>query len=350
VINMQGFRTPIDMGLYAQRGVELLLAALGLGPTAEQIYRQMLAEPDWGVAELTGHLGVAESEVRAALDSLFELSLIRDPADRPGALYAVSPEVGLGSALALQQAQLARQQQRVAEGQAAMLNLIADLASSSRATAVPDAEQFIGMDAVNDRLGRLAQEVESEILTFMPGGAQSAAALRQARDIDTRLLARGVRLCTIGLDSIRNDQPTLAHARFLTDGGGEFRTSPILPPRMIIADQRIAFVPIDPGNTRKGALALTGPGIVAALLALFRQVWQIATPLGAARDPDRQGLSGPEKALLELLAQGFTDEAAATRLGCSQRTARRIMADLMERLGARSRFEAGLLAARRGWL
>lgn len=310
----------------------------------------MLAEPGWGVVELTDHLGVSEPEVRTALDALFELSLVRESSDRPGGLHAVSPEMGLGSALALQQAQLARQQQRVAESQAAMLNLIADLAASSRSTVAPEAEQFVGMDAVNDRLGRLAYEVESEILTFMPGGAQSAPALGQAREIDTRLLARGVRLHTIGLDSVRNDQPTLAHARFLTDGGGEFRTSPILPTRMIIADRRVAFVPIDPGNTRKGMLALSGPGVVAALLALFQQVWQIATPLGAARDPDRQGLSSQEKALLELLAQGHTDEAAASRLGCSQRTARRIMADLMERLGARSRFEAGLQAARRGWL
>jgi sugar-specific transcriptional regulator TrmB/DNA-binding CsgD family transcriptional regulator len=327
-----------------------LLAAFGLGATAEQVYRQMLAEPDWGVAELAGHLGLSESEVRSALDSLFELSLARNSTDRPGGLHAVSPEVGLSSVLAVQQAQLARQQQRVAESQAAMLSLIADLASSSRATEVPEAERFVGMDAVNDRLGRLARDVESEILTFMPGGAQSAPALRQAQTIDAGLLARGVRLRTIGLDSIRNDQATLAHARFLTDGGGEFRTSPLLPTRMIIADRRIVFVPIDPDNTRAGALALTGPGVVAALLALFRQVWRIATPLGAARDPDRRGLSAQEKALLELLAQGFTDEAAATRLGCSQRTARRVMADLMERLGARSRFEAGLQAARRGWL
>jgi DNA-binding NarL/FixJ family response regulator len=53
---------------------------------------------------------------------------------------------------------------------------------------------------------------------------------------------------------------------------------------------------------------------------------------------------------LKLPAQGLTDEAAAARLGVSHRTARRMMAELMERLGARSRFEAGLRAAQRGWL
>ena len=50
------------------------------------------------------------------------------------------------------------------------------------------------------------------------------------------------------------------------------------------------------------------------------------------------------------MAAGVTDEAAANRLGVSLRTVRRRVADLMERLDASSRFEAGLKAGRRGWL
>ena len=95
---------------------------------------------------------------------------------------------------------------------------------------------------------------------------------------------------------------------------------------------------------------MTGPSIVTPLVALFEQCWREATPFGATRDPDREGLTKPERALLRLLAQGLTDETAATRLGVSQRTARRMMSGLMERLAARSRFEAGLKAAQRGWL
>lgn len=47
---------------------------------------------------------------------------------------------------------------------------------------------------------------------------------------------------------------------------------------------------------------------------------------------------------------GLTDEVAARRLGISLRTARRMMARIMERLGAHSRFEAGLRAKERRWL
>jgi len=326
-----------------------MLLALGLDAAAESVYRQMLAEPGWGVLRIAAHLDLSEAQVRDALDRLFELSLVRGSADHPGALHAVSPEVGLSAALARQQAELARRQQEVAESQEAVGRLV-DQFRDARGNTSSTVTELTGMDAVQDKLAQLARETRFEILTFMPGGAQSLESLRVARGNDTALLERGVRIRTVGLDSIRNDPHTLAHARFLTDNGAEFRTSPVLPPRMILADRQAVLVPIDPANTRKGALHLTGSGFVDSMLALFDQVWEIATPLGAAREPAREGISTQERALLDLLGQGLTDEAAAARLGFSTRTARRMMADLMERLEARSRFEAGLKAAQRGWL
>ncbi|MGW3248842.1 helix-turn-helix domain-containing protein [Streptomyces sp. NPDC001070] len=63
-----------------------------------------------------------------------------------------------------------------------------------------------------------------------------------------------------------------------------------------------------------------------------------------------RGLTGQEATTLQLLADGLTDEAIAKRLGVSPRTARRIATDLMERLNARSRFQAGARAVQHGWL
>lgn len=326
-----------------------MLAALGLKPTAEAVYRTLRDDPRCRVDDLVERLGATEDEVRTALDELFDLALLRESAERPGRLHAVDPGVGLRQALARQQAELARRQQQVADSQAAIARIIEDF-GSTRQDSGPGATELLGTDQVQDRLELLAQEIEDEVMTFMPGGAQSPAALAHARRNDARVLERQVRMRTIGLDSIRNDPETMEHARFLTGNGAEFRTSAILPHRMIIIDRRAALVPIDPANSRKGALLVFGPGILAPMIALFEQVWEIATPLGAAADPDREGLTAAERGLLKLLAQGLTDEAAAARMGFSYRTARRMMADLMERLNARSRFEAGLKAAQRGWL
>jgi DNA-binding CsgD family transcriptional regulator len=66
--------------------------------------------------------------------------------------------------------------------------------------------------------------------------------------------------------------------------------------------------------------------------------------------PRRDQPSSQERDLLRLLGQGLTDASAARQLGVSLRTVRRMMAELMARLDARSRFEAGIRAAERGWV
>jgi len=89
---------------------------------------------------------------------------------------------------------------------------------------------------------------------------------------------------------------------------------------------------------------------VAALVALFEQIWLSANPPGVTQPRDERGLNPQEQEILRLLASGQTDEVVARRLDVSVRTGRRITAELMERLGARSRFQAGYLAAVHGWL
>ncbi|HZM74118.1 MAG TPA: LuxR C-terminal-related transcriptional regulator [Candidatus Limnocylindrales bacterium] len=65
---------------------------------------------------------------------------------------------------------------------------------------------------------------------------------------------------------------------------------------------------------------------------------------------DSGGVAADERLLLELLGEGLKDEAVAKRLSVSVRTVRRKICELQRRLGAQSRFQAGLLAARRRWV
>ena len=51
--------------------------------------------------------------------------------------------------------------------------------------------------------------------------------------------------------------------------------------------------------------------------------------------------------LMTLLAAGFKDDAIARQLALSSRTVGRRVAELMETLGARTRFQAGIHAQRR---
>ncbi|TJZ54164.1 helix-turn-helix transcriptional regulator [Streptomyces piniterrae] len=327
-----------------------MLSALGIDEHAEAVYRLMLDQPDWGVVEIAEHMGLTETGVRSALDRLAELNLLRTSLQTEGSLRPINPAVGISLLLAEQERQLRCAQQQFVETQAAALRLLDEYAAWGAGR--HDVEQLIGIDAIQDRLEQLAHDCTTRVLSFMPGGAQSAASLEASRPLDQAALGRGVALLTLYQDSVRNDPATLAYARWLTRLGGQVRTVPVLPIRMVLFDDATALLPVDPDNTRKGAVQLSGPGVITALVALFDAVWQRAAPFGTDRDRELNdaGLTGQEVELLRLLSQGLTDEIAARRLGIGLRTVRRMMSDLMGRLGARSRFEAGVRAAQRGWL
>ncbi|MGW2350172.1 helix-turn-helix transcriptional regulator [Actinacidiphila glaucinigra] len=155
---------------------------------------------------------------------------------------------------------------------------------------------------------------------------------------------------TIYLDSVRTHRPTVEHATSLARLGGRIRTTPSLPTRMIIMDRLTAVIPVSSDDTAAGAVLLTGQGTLTALCALFETTWESAQPLGEIVSTDPNGLNGQQATALRLLAEGHTDEAIAKRLGVSHCTARRIASELMERLDARSRFEAGVRAVQRGRL
>jgi DNA-binding CsgD family transcriptional regulator len=84
--------------------------------------------------------------------------------------------------------------------------------------------------------------------------------------------------------------------------------------------------------------------VAGVLRSLFEELWGRAVPM-----PWGRGGDGAVQ-VLRLAAQGMCDESIARQLGVSVRTVRARFADAMARLGAQSRFHAGVEAARRGWL
>ncbi|MBM7439390.1 LuxR C-terminal-related transcriptional regulator [Streptomyces sp. HB132] len=327
-----------------------MLDVLGLDAEAEAVYRAMISYPRAGVAELAASLVLTEQRVRDGLSRLSELALIQPTVQGGVGFSAISPETAMEALLSRQQAELAAQQMRVESSRAAAAQLIAEWSALRPRTTDQESERLTGPDAIRERLALLAESAEEEIATFAPGGAHSAEDLEASRAPNSALLNRGVRMRTIYLDSVRHHRPTLDHVTWLNGLGGQVRTAPVLPIRMIVVDRRQAVLPIDTDDALAGAVILQGVGTVAALCALFESVWSTAVPLGTAPQRDKDGIPSQERAVLALLAQGYTDEAIAKRLGVSPRTARRTAASLLEHLDARSRFEAGVHAVQDGWL
>lgn len=322
---------------------------IGLDPFGEAVYRTMLLHPELDTQGIAVRLEAGEAEVRAALDHLADLALTR-PTGAEDRWRAVNPELGLATLLARQEAEAARRQQEIERSRATMAGLIAEYASVRAPSTQTGVELITDLGEVRGRLVQLASDATAEVLALAPGGPQPPQVMEASRALDQETLERGVRMRTIYQDSVRNDPATVQYARWLHGLGGAVRTTPTLPLRLILVDNATAIVPIDPEDPRKGAVLLHSPGVITALRALFEQLWDQARVLGESVQRDPQGLTAQERELLRLLADGLTDERAGQRLGVSLRTVRRMMADLMVRVDARSRFQAGIQVAALGWL
>lgn len=326
-----------------------VLAALGLPLSTELVYRLLLERPERGIPALVMDLGWSEPAVREALDELIGLRLVEPVGDEPDTVRPVSPALGLAALLSSTEMELTRRQREIEATRAAVAEFTSRYLPR-RDYLVDVVERIAGIDAVRTRLGELAQLAERECLSLLPGGAQRPDTMDASKPLDQQALERGVVIRNIYQDSVRNSAPTIEYVEWFGALGGEVRTVPALPMLMVVVDSAVALVPVDPDDARAGALELRSLGAVSAMRALFEQFWAVGVEWGRSSPLDERGLSPQDLALLELLAEGRTDQAAAHQLGVSLRTVRRMVSDMSARLGARSRFEAGVLAARCGWL
>ncbi|WBQ08418.1 helix-turn-helix transcriptional regulator [Kribbella sp. CA-293567] len=158
----------------------------------------------------------------------------------------------------------------------------------------------------------------------------------------------GIRYRAIYPDNARTAPTLCRHLGAMSLAGVAVRTVAMVPMNALVIDNSIAVLPADTTNGSVAVLRLSS--VVTTAIELFERVWPDAVPLADRDAPIGTDLSLREKDLLRLLALGATDEVAAAQLGISVRTVRRMVSHIMNRLGARSRFQAGVKAADRGWL
>jgi DNA-binding CsgD family transcriptional regulator len=325
----------------------VVLGQLGLSQDAETIYRAMLAEPSWGVGDLVRHLALPERLVRKALDQLADLELLL-PVEGLERWQPVPPGMGLAALLRHAEEEVLRRQRDISATRNAIETLIAEY--QARPGESIAAVRIDGVEAVRGRLIELEERADHECCSFSPGGAHLPDAMEASKPLNLSALERGVAMRCVYQESYRNDPGTVAYAQWLIEHGGQVRAVPVVPMQMVVVDKSIALLPVSPADPRQGAIEVTNPGMLAAICALFEQVWSTATPLGRQPQRNGQGLSPQEGEILRLLATGHTDESVARRLNLSVRTVRRSIAELHERLSASSRFQAGANAVRNGWL
>lgn len=115
----------------------------------------------------------------------------------------------------------------------------------------------------------------------------------------------------------------------------------------VLVDRRVVIMAGDPTERPRRYRVVSAPEVVRSVGALFDAAWRTSTER-AVYETSLAGLRDLAPSLLDALASGSKDEAAARALGMSLRTYRRRVAELMAAVGATSRFQAGLRARELG--
>lgn len=133
--------------------------------------------------------------------------------------------------------------------------------------------------------------------------------------------------------------------------GERARVGTSLPTKLVLSDDTLAIVS-SPADYHAGVAYLIRPSsLLDMTAALFEAVWDRAVPLSRSGTAGSQESMDPlQRQLLGLLASGATDSVIARTFGWSIRTVQRHIHELMQQVGARTRFQIGMEAVRRNWL
>jgi predicted transcriptional regulator len=326
-------------------GVPGALSAAGVADFDERVYRALLDRPDGGPADLAGPLGATPERVERALDRLRHQGLVNRLAGTPLRYTVVEPDVAVG---ALVQAR-ARELDRV---RAAVADLSVLFHAARREHGRGGAVELVtGPEALGQWFVRLQQHARHELLAL----DRPPYALAAANPIEPMSLARGVAWRGIYAPEALEVPGALAEVRGHVARGEQARVLPGLALKLAVADRRIALLPLSLDMDNLHSAVVHESTLLDGLLDLFEAYWARAIPLDAtAAEPAPDGtgpaLPAEDRELLLLLVTGLKDDAIARQLGLSTRTLRRRMQRLLDALGVTNRFQAGVQAARRGWI
>lgn len=320
-----------------------VLAPWGFDERDEVVYRAVLRRPGVTVDVLATELDMPVDDVVRTARKLIRGRLIRR---RGNGVAGLRPDVALSTLAREAESELARRREELDHMETTIAQFMHDhvLGEQDRG-APPGVEIVAGCDEVNRAVAELIDAPPGEVLgMFQPPMGRVPLPARTSRCEAGRGSVPMRVLCTPEvLECLDARLPMVDAAKAV----GAVRTGPRLPMKMLLVSGRGAVLPLDWEQQRPDEVLLVrSPALLGTLTAVFDLIWERATPVG------RRAAGGPgyDDALLQLLADGLQDEAVAEKLGVSVRTVRRRVAELLEDLGARTRFQAGVQAARMGLL
>ena len=299
------------------------LGGVGIGPLPERVYRHLVREGQSRTAEQVAiELDLSPRSVAGILRALEREALVERVGARPPGYVASPPEIALEPLLARQRDDLDRFRSYARELQRTF----------SRAAASRYGGELFEMVVGPDRVQAY------QVHLFHNARARFDALAKQAYGDDVS--AAGKDATGRGVHGQAVYEAVAGPAE--PAPGVEARVTGELPVELTLFDRQVGLVALEGGCA---AIVRASP-VLDALGALFDGIWVHAVPLMSTMD----GLDDRSRQVLLLMSDGHKDESIARALGLSRRTVQKCVTALMTALGARTRFQAALLARDRGWL
>lgn len=327
------------------------LASLGLSEAELAVYEELIDRASATASDLVGTGPGGARHFGRILSGLEAKGLVTRGGGRPVNYAAVPPEVGLDLFLAQREDDLRR-------AKLATLRLTERFHQERAKHDVSGLIEIVaGARAVTERhmaLHRTARE-QLRLMArppFVVSEQENRAITVEAHENDVRV--RNIIDSRYFEDEEGESNLTLVREDIAA--GEAYRVMGEVPLKLVVADDRVALIPLEvrPGGI-ESAVLLHSSALLEALIEVFETFWSLAFPLDLlgvdeGADWETASVTPDERELLVLLAAGVSDDVIARRLKVSHSTVQRRVHALKTRLGAATRFQAGLQAALRGWI
>ncbi|MEU6133906.1 helix-turn-helix transcriptional regulator [Nocardioides sp. NPDC047086] len=320
---------------------ETLMTALGFDPGAAQLYSRLLPLNGWPLVVVAATLSSSEEELKAEAAPLIESGVI-----------CVGETLTVLSPTAVVAHMLERAATRAQDAHDHLLKIsqsvpyVAGTAARLPGTVGeehPIDGEVIATEFTPETFERLVSATSGDMMWLRPAVTVHPSEMRFISVIESTI--KSGRRCR-GIYPVAALKHSPDVLRMRVEIGEEVRILPRVATHLMVVGTTHAMFPDPLGPVEQPIINVRQRGIVEVVTRYFEELWRRALPAAELDDlPNAE-----RRLLLAELASGAQDEQIARRLGVSLRTVRRRVAELLEELGATSRFEAGVEAARRAWL
>ncbi|WP_285734051.1 hypothetical protein [Kitasatospora phosalacinea] len=313
-------------------------AAPALSPEAKVLYNQAVRSG----GKLAGvHVLPAEQE-EAALHELLELGLLQ-PEVGPVGTYAVKAPQQLAETLTLG---FQLEATRILHRSIAMSHALQELQKEYQThIAHPEAggaiEYVQGRGNINETLAAIMAGASNEMLTAQPGGGRGEEALKIAIARDMEFVERGGTIRTIYQPSARYSNPTISYVQAVTQEGCQVRTLDEAFAKLIVIDRKVAVITVGDEHNRDRAAFVRDDAVIDYIVGVFHSQWERAIPFTGGHEIPPQVVSSMRKQIVRMMLEGIAHRTIARRIGLSERTLARHIAEMREEYGVETLFQLG---------